>query len=132
MMTYKIDYYESADGTHIFEAHADTSEHFNSRLIMDALTEIYQNAQGNPVYIMLNLNVHYHLPLREFVNELKQFYKMVDRSPVFIALVLQPALVGVVETMVKTLMRREAIQNFTKPELGLLWLSIERKKRPVK
>jgi len=125
----KIDYYQSADGIHIFEFMKNHNQQFNTHFVIGELNRIYQNSEGKPIHIMLNLQAYYRLPLREFVAELKQFYKAVDKSPIMIAIVLQPALVNVVETMVKTTITREAVQNFTKPDLALLWLTIERTKQ---
>lgn len=128
----KIDYYQSADGIHIFEFNRTDNQQFDVHSVIGELTQIYQNSQGKAAYIVLNLQAYYRLPLREFVAELKQVYKMVDESPLMIALVLQPALVNVVETMVKTTITRDAIQNFTKLDLALLWLNIERKKQQAR
>jgi|GEM_PF-6761631 len=121
-----LDYHESADGIHIITL--NTTREFDPEVITDLLGEIHHFAYGKPAYIMLNLEAHYRLPLREFVTELKHFYKRVDGSNLRIALVAQPSVVNVLQTMVKTLVTRESIQYFTVTDSAAQWLLLEIKK----
>ena len=77
---------------------------------------------------MLNLESHYHLPLREFAEELRTVYKSLDSNKLKLALVVQPSMVNVLEVVVKTLVSRQHIHYFTMSARAYLWLNLERKK----
>ena len=118
----------STAGTHIFNITDTNINNFDVHELTNALKRLYQEARGEPLYILLNLEGYHKLPLNDFILELKQFYASVNKASVFIALMLHPSLVTIVQSMVKTLVTREALQNFSQEEKALLWLSIERKK----
>lgn len=125
----EFNYSQNADGTHIFYVmRGDDADCFNSRILTDNINEIYQNAQGTPIYIVLNLASQEHLPLHAFILDLKRFYTSINQSSVFVALVLPHTLVHIVEATIKTLISRRAIQNFEQEKTALLWLNIERQR----
>ncbi|GAB5493141.1 MAG: hypothetical protein Phog2KO_33560 [Phototrophicaceae bacterium] len=123
-----FNHYQNSDSTHIFNITNRTVSDFDASMLTNTLHQLYQEAKGAPLYIILNLESYYSLPLSDFTLELKKFYTTVNKSSVFIALILDPSLVTIVQSMVKTLVTRESLQNFSKEETALLWLDIERKK----
>ncbi|MEM9953364.1 MAG: hypothetical protein AAF846_17285 [Chloroflexota bacterium] len=121
-----VKYQEYSQNTHIIRTQDDDT--FEMDIIIHKLHTICRKASDKPSYIMMDFSANYHVPLREFVIELKQFYGAVDSQKLRIALVVQPSLVRVLEAVVKTLVTRESIQYFTNEDRALLWLTIERGK----
>jgi hypothetical protein len=98
--------------------------------VIDILAGIAANQPDTPAYCLLDMRGHYVLPLRDFSAQLKRLYRdMPENQPLFLAMVVDAAVVSVLSTIVKTLVRRDSIQYFTQLDKGQLWLNIERNKQ---
>jgi len=90
--------------------------------------EIYD--PNHSAYVCIDLSHDYVLPLRTLGLALLRFYRnTVRKSPMFIALIVQPAIARVLDSVLKTLMRRELVQTFAIEERAKQWLMLEQKKR---
>ena len=123
-----FNYHQTPEGIHVINSKETKSGIIAVDDVIEMLQEIQHNASGKPVYVVLNLEEHYHLPLREFAEELRSVFKSVDSSKLKLALVVQPSMVNVLEVVVKTLVSRQDIHYFTMTARAYLWLNLERKK----
>lgn len=124
-------YHQNSDGTHIISVASEKVTSFAVKDVIIQLADIHYQAHDCATYVVLNFGMYSHLPLREFVMYLKQFYKDVSDNQLSLALVVDTSQVRVLEAVVKTLVTRETIQYFTDLDKALLWLSIERSKSTV-
>jgi len=123
-----FNYHQTPEGIHVIDSKETKSGLIAVEDIIEILQGIQYNAFGKPVYVVLNLEAHYHLPVREFAEELRPVYQSVDGSKLKLALVVQPSMVNVLEVVVKTLVSRQHIHYFTMSARAYLWLNLERKR----
>lgn len=92
------------------------------------LEDIYNPDEAKYVYI--DFSQHHILPLRALGSTILRFYRdRVHQTPIFIALVVQPSLGRVLNSVIKTLMHRELVQIFTDANRAYQWLELEREKQ---
>lgn len=127
-----IEYHQASDGSH----HITISSEFNMpeiQELMDVLQEIARTNPDKATYIIIDLRGQYVLPLREFASPLKRFYQnLPENQAIFMALLVDTAVVSVLSTIIKTLIKRDSIQYFTQDDKAHLWLTIERGKQQKK
>ena len=104
---------------------------FGAEEAQEAIDILGQIAMSqSPAYALIDMRGHYVLPLRDFSAQLKRLYRdLPETQPLFLAMVVDSSVVGVLSTIVKTLVRRETIQYFTNMDKAKMWLSIERTKQ---
>lgn len=121
-------YHQTSDGIHVIDLQDDRSIDFSVEDITGMLKQIQQDTDGAPAYVLLNLEAQYHLPLRQFVQELRRFVTKDDKHDLKIALVVQPAMINLLEVMVKTLVATDFINYFTMSARAYLWLNLQHKR----
>jgi hypothetical protein len=126
----QISYHQNSEGTHIVSVLND----FGSEEAQEAIDILGQAAmQQSSSFALMDMRGHYVLPLRDFSAQLKRLYRdLPETQPLFLAMVVDSSVVGVLSTIVKTLVRRESIQYFTNIDKAKMWLSIERNKQAKK
>lgn len=123
-----ISYHQSTDDIHVIDLQDGHSNDFSVEDITSMLREIQQNADGAAVYVLLNLEAHYNLPLRQFLEELRRFSSKEGQNQVKIALVVQASMINMLDIMVKTLVTHDFINYFTMTARAYLWLNLEHKR----
>jgi hypothetical protein len=125
-----ISYHQTVEGTHVIDVLSEFGAE-ESQEAIDILGQIAMNQ--SPAYGLMDIRGHYVLPLRDFSAQLKRLYReMPEGQTLFIALVVDASVIGVLSTIVKTLIRRDSIQYFTNVEKAKMWLTIERNKQNKK
>jgi hypothetical protein len=125
-----ISYHQNGEGTHIIDVLTEFGAE-ESQEAIDILGQIAMNQ--SPAYGLMDIRGHYVLPLRDFSAQLKRLYReMPEGQTLFIALVVDASVIGVLSTIVKTLIRRDSIQYFTNVDKAKMWLAIERNKQNKK
>lgn len=125
-----ISYHQSSEGNHVIEVLSEFGLE-EAQEAIDILGQIAINQ--SPAFALIDMRGHYVLPLRDFSAQLKRLYRdLPENQPLYLAMVVDSSVVGVLSTIVKTLVRRESIQYFTNIDKAKMWLGIERTKQNKK
>lgn len=95
------------------------------------LVDFYEETNGDNPYIILDMRESGMLPLRYLTKSLRRlFERYPEHESAKIALVLEdPQMLNVTRALLRTIMKRESVQYFTKMDKARLWLKIEQNKR---
>lgn len=74
--------------------------------------------------ILVDMRAYYHLPLSDFVQQLKCTLLDYQSSAAPIAIIVHPAIVQVLGALTKTLVDRHSIEIFTDEHKALRWLRL--------
>ncbi len=98
---------------------------------LEMLVSFYQETPGEHPYIILDMRESGMLPLRYLTKSLRRlFERYPEHESANIAIVLEdPQMLHVTRALLRTIMRRETVQYFTKIEKARFWLKLEQNKR---
>lgn len=74
--------------------------------------------------ILIDMRAYYHLPLSEFVQQLKHTMVNREHRAAPVAIIVHPAIVQVLGALTKTLVDRHSIEIFTDENKALQWLRL--------
>lgn len=123
-----IDQHQQADGTY-YLATTDLLVETDVEQIVAILKAIYHHDQAT--YAILDLTGNYVLPMRVLASRIRHFFRGMMRTsaPFFVAVIVEPDILQVMDTVLKTLVSRDAIQPFTDIDRARQWLKLERLKQ---
>jgi len=124
----EIEQYQQADGVYFLRPEKILTEE-TTVYVIETLKSIYRGSEAT--YIILNLENNYTLPIRKLATDIRSFYRSIPptNSPMFIAVIVENSMIQVMDSVLKTLMRREAIQAFNEMSRAKQWLMLERLKQ---
>ncbi|MEO1288485.1 MAG: hypothetical protein AAFV93_12015 [Chloroflexota bacterium] len=94
---------------------------------LSMLSKIYEQSNGLPIYIVLDMRHSGMLPLRYLTKSLRRTLEQFpNRPPANIAIVLEdPQMLNVTRALLRTITHRESVQYFTQIDKARLWLQLE-------
>lgn len=124
----EIEQHQQADGIFYLRPEKSFSEERVEQVI-ETLKSLHHGTE--PTYIILDLGDNYVLPIRTLASAIRSFYRNIPptNAPIFIAMIVEKSMIQVMDSVFKTLMRREAIQPFTETKRAKQWLMLERLKQ---
>lgn len=124
----EIEQHQQADGTYYIGAKNLLVETDIEQTI-EALKSVYQPTQA--CYVILDLADNFVLPIRVLSSQIRLFHQEISstNAPLFLALIIEPSLIQMIETVFTTLMRRDLIQPFIEMKRAKQWLTLERMKQ---
>ncbi|MGJ3239308.1 MAG: hypothetical protein ACFE0Q_11425 [Anaerolineae bacterium] len=95
------------------------------------LEQLYQRANYNKLYVVLDLRDSGMLPLRYLTKSVRYLFdKYPEQQFATLALVLEDVqMLNVTRALLNTIMHRETVQYFTRQDKARLWLQIEKRRR---
>ncbi|MEO1288836.1 MAG: hypothetical protein AAFV93_13805 [Chloroflexota bacterium] len=124
-----LHHHTSADNIHTITLQTDRIiEKLSTQQIIEALvwiSEQFNLSDKQQLRVIIDLSCFHLLPLRNLAIELRRFYEQEENINTKIALVVQPALVEVLNTMTRTYVKRDSIQLFTQLDKAELWLTLQ-------